>query len=113
MATSNRTVRVFMLPLMFPCGPQSACCGPIGQSEEEVQHIKRAIENELGCSVEIRNVTQGADMREHPAILRLLRAFGPMALPIITLEDEVISLGNPTAEQAVRVVSEKLMQLDA
>ncbi|NPV71141.1 MAG: hypothetical protein HPY55_10945 [Firmicutes bacterium] len=43
MSTSSRTVRVFTMPQQFPCGPRSSCCGPIGQSEEEVNNIRSAI----------------------------------------------------------------------
>lgn len=56
MTTNDKTVRIFIMPQQFPCGPQSSCCGPIGQTEEEIQAIKTTIESELGCRVEVLNV---------------------------------------------------------
>lgn len=108
MTTNDRTVRIFMLPQQFPCGPQSSCCGPIGQTEEEVQALRAAIERELGCRVEVLNALNGKDMRDHLQVVRLLRSFGPMALPIIALDGEIVSMGNPTPEQAVSAIREKM-----
>lgn len=107
MTTNNKSVRIFMMPLTFPCGPQSACCGPMGQSEEEIHNLKVAIEKELSYFVEVKNVLLREDMQAHPGILNLLRGLGPMALPIIALDGEVVSLGNPTPEQAVSAIRER------
>lgn len=111
MATNNRTVRIFMMPQQFPCGPDSSCCGPIGQSEEEVQNLKAAMERELGYQVEVLNVLNGSQMKRHLPIVRLFRSFGPMALPIIALDGEVVSMGIPKPEEAVLAVKEKINQI--
>jgi len=111
MSTNHKTLRIFMMPQQFPCGPDSACCGPIGQTEEEVQNLKNVLEKELACHVEVLNVTKGADMKDHLPIVRLFRSFGPMALPIIALDGEVVSMGIPTPEQAVLAVKEKTNQI--
>ncbi|MGQ9579253.1 MAG: hypothetical protein ACUVWQ_11605, partial [Candidatus Aminicenantales bacterium] len=50
----------------------------------------------------------GEDMKSHREILALFRSFGPMSLPIIAVEDEVVSMGNPSPEEAVEVLREKL-----
>lgn len=107
----NKSVRVFMMPQQFPCGPQSSCCGPIGQTEEEIQSLKSTIEKETGWLVEVVNVTNAHDMKNYPQIVRLLQSFGAMALPILALDGEVVSLGNPTPEQAVSAIKEKTNQI--
>ena len=104
----NKTLKIFIMPQDFPCGEQSSCCGPIGQSEKEIQNLKSSIENELGCQVEVLNVKNDDDMRNHPRIVQLLHSFGPAALPIIALEDEVVSMGNATAEKALVAIKEKI-----
>ncbi|MFQ6082300.1 MAG: hypothetical protein ACE5WD_02940 [Candidatus Aminicenantia bacterium] len=111
MNKNNKTVRIFTMPLQFPCGPQAACCGPIGQSEEEIQKLKESIEKELGVRVEVKNVMRGEDMRDYRQISELFRSFGPMSLPIIAIEDEVVSMGNPTPEEAVSTLQEKMNEL--
>ncbi|MFQ6121788.1 MAG: hypothetical protein ACE5LA_01840 [Dehalococcoidales bacterium] len=111
MTTTNKTVRIFMMPLTFPCGPQSSCCGPIGQTEEEIQSLKSTIEKETACQVEVLNVTNGNDMRNHLQIVRFVHSFGAMALPIIALDGEVVSLGFPTPEQAISAIKEKMNQV--
>ncbi len=100
-----------MMDQQFPCGPNSACCGPVGQTEEEVQNLKSVLEKELECHVKVLNVSKEADMKDHLPIVRLFRSFGPAALPIIALDGEVVSMGVPTPEQAVLAVKEKMNQI--
>ncbi|MEN3203294.1 MAG: hypothetical protein ABDK87_06140 [Atribacterota bacterium] len=110
MSQNSGVVRIFMMPQQFPCGPQSSCCGPIGQSEEEIEGLKSAIERELGLQVEVVNIIEDKSMKNHLGVLRLIQSFGPMALPIITIgeEDEVVSIGTPTPEEAVLAIREKV-----
>ena len=111
MSTNQKNLQIFMMPQQFPCGHQSSCCGPIGQSEEEVQKLKSALEREFECQVEVIDVTKGTDMKNHLPVVRLFRSFGPAALPIIALDGEVVSMGVPTPEQAVLAVKEKMNQI--
>ncbi len=113
MGTHNRIVRIFMMPQQFPCGPAASCCGPIGQSEEEIDRLKEAIEKNLNRSVEVKNITQKKEMQEYTQILSLVYSFGPMALPIIALDGEVVCMGNPTPEQAIEVLREKIAQIES
>jgi hypothetical protein len=108
---NHKVVRLFTMPQQFPCGPAAACCGPIGQSQEEIQKLKESIEKELSLPVEVRNVTKGEDMREFRPISGLFRSFGPMSLPLIAVGDEVVSMGNPAPEEAVAALREKLREL--
>ena len=113
MSTKDKNViRIFAMPLQFPCGPQSACCGPIGQSEEEIQALKTYIEKSLNLEVEVKNIVDGEDMKDNREISALFRTFGPMSLPIIAIEDEVVSMGNPAPEEAVEALREKVAQAE-
>ena len=90
--TIDKIVKIFTMEQQFPCGLESSCCGPIGQSEEEVTSLKSAIEK-LGVDVEIYDIQKAKSLQEHPYVLRLLSAFGYGAIPIITVGDEVVQLG--------------------
>jgi len=103
-----RTVRIYWLPLQFPCGPDSDCCGPVGQSEDDVRALKETIERELGCKVETRNILEEQDMKDSLPIGHLIGSFGPMCLPILTVDDEIVSLGSPTPELAVSALRPKI-----
>ena len=105
--SDGKILRIFMMPQEFPCGEQSSCCGPIGQSEEEIQNLKNSIEEELGYEVEVLNVKNEDDVKDYPRIVQLLQSLGPAALPILMLEDEVVSMGNPTPEKAIAAIREK------
>ncbi len=113
MTAHSHTVRIFMLPQQFPCGPQSSCCGPIGQSDEVIQNLTSIIQRELGCPVEVINIQDGKMMRNHLHIVRLIHAFGPAATPIIALDDEVISLGTPAPAQAIGAIKARMNQAQA
>lgn len=108
--SNTKTVRIFMMFQQFPCGPQSSCCGPVGQTEEEIQSLKGAIEKETGYQVAVLNVANDGEITDYPQIVRILDSFGTGALPIITLDGEVVSLGNPTPEQAVLALRDKINQ---
>jgi len=111
MTTNSNTVRLFTMPQQFPCGPQSSCCGPTGQSEEEIHELTDTIEREIGCPVEIVNVTEYGEAMNHPGVVRLLQSFGPAVLPIITLDEEAVSMGNCTPDEAVAAIREAMAQL--
>jgi hypothetical protein len=105
--SDERTVKVFTMEQQFPCGPQASCCGPIGQSEEDVKKIADAI-RDLGVGVEVYNVMEDGFARRFPSIANLLGSFGPGIVPILAIGDEVISMGIPTPEEAAQAVKEKL-----
>ena len=108
--SANNIIRIFTLPQQFPCGTGASCCGPVGQTEEEVQSLKAAIEKEFGLPVDIYDATDGKIMRNHLQTLRLVRSLGLIALPVITLDEKIVSVGNPSPEQAVSLIKEKLNQ---
>lgn len=107
MVSNNKVVRIFTMPQEFPCGPQASCCGPVGQSEEEVKALSAAVE-ELGVEVEVHNVKDMNDLANYQNVLTLLRSFGLVAVPVLTVGDEVVSIGVPTPEQAVSAVKGNL-----
>lgn len=72
--------------------------------------LKDSIQKELALNVDVINVTEGKEMRDYLQIVRLLRSLGPMALPIIALNDEIVSLGMPEPQQAVSAIKEKMNQ---
>ena len=104
---SNKILKIFMHPHEFPCGEQSSCCGSIGQTQEEVQSLKSSIEKELGYAVEVLNVKNEDEMKNHPRIVQLLQSLGLTALPILTLEDEVVFMGNTAPKDALAAILEK------
>ena len=108
MSDTQKIIKIFTLPQQFPCGPAAACCGPIGQTEEEIKSLTSAIESELNLKTEVIEVVDGEEMQRYPAVIRLLRSLGTMALPVITLDDEVVSIGSPKPEEAVLAIKEKL-----
>ena len=107
MNKNNKVAKIFTLKQQFPCGPQSSCCGPIGQSEEEVMALKDAIEK-LGLEVEVCDVQNVKTLRENPQVSKLLRTFGPQAIPIITVDNEIACMGQGQISDVVSAVRSKL-----
>jgi len=73
-----------------------------------VRALRETIERELGCKVETRNILEEQDMSDSLPIRHLIGSFGPMCLPILTVEGEVVSLGSPTPELAVSALRPKI-----
>ena len=107
MSEEKPIVGVFTMPQKFPCGKDSTCCGPIGQSDEEVAALKASIQ-ELGATVEVHNVKELEAGQEHPHVSKLLRTFGTGVVPILAVGDEVIGMAFPSAEETVKAVQNKL-----
>ncbi|MCM8786830.1 MAG: hypothetical protein NC935_02120 [Candidatus Omnitrophica bacterium] len=103
----EKTIKIFTLEQQFPCGPQSSCCGPIGQSEQEVMALKNAIEK-LGLQVEIYDVQKFKNLQEHPQVFKLFRTFGPQAIPIITVGNDVACMGKSEISETVAAIKSKL-----
>ena len=108
MSDEKQSVQIFMAPQEFPCGPKSSCCGPTGQSIEEMQRLKTAIEQETGCPVELFSIKDNNDMKNHPNILQLVSSLGAMATPIIALNGEAVSMGNSKPVEVVAAIKEKM-----
>jgi len=104
---NNKEVKIFTMEQQFPCGPKSSCCGPIGQSKEEVASLKNAIEK-LGVDVEVRYIQNMENLEGHPQVFKLLATFGPMAIPVITVGNEVACMGNSDISEMVSAVKAKL-----
>jgi hypothetical protein len=105
--SEQRKVSIFTTPLQFPCGPGSTCCGPIGQSDDDVKKLSDAIIN-LNVAVEVHNIMEDGFAGRFPIVANLLGSFGPEIVPILAIGDEVISMGTPTPEEAVQAVKERL-----
>ncbi|MEW6409997.1 MAG: hypothetical protein AB1488_07785 [Nitrospirota bacterium] len=110
MSADVKTIKIYMMPLEYPCGPQSACCGPIGQSEEEIKGLKETIERELRVNVGLIDVKKEGIRLSDSQVLKLLNTFGAMALPVIALDDKVVSMGNLSPQQAVQALRQKLAE---
>ena len=107
MDKNGKVVKIFTLEQQFPCGPKSSCCGPIGQSEQEVASLKNAIQK-LGVEVEIYDVQKIKNLQEHPHVFKLFRTFGPQAIPVITVENEVACMGQSEIPETISAIKSKL-----
>jgi len=105
--SDEKTVKIFTMEQQFPCGPQSSCCGPIGQSEEEVISLKNSIEK-LGLDVEICDIQKMKNLQENLQVFKLFRTFGPQAIPVITVGDEVACMGQSETNEIILAIKGKL-----
>ena len=104
---TTKEFRVFHVPQQFPCGPQSSCCGPVGQTEEDVNSIIQAIEQEFYSPALPINAQKADEMKNHLPIVQLIQSFGLPALPIVTLDGEVLSMGTCNPEELISAIKEK------
>lgn len=107
MNNDHKVIKIFTMKQQFPCGPQASCCGPVGQSEEEVETLKKGIEG-LGRNVEIYDIAKIGDPRENQQVFKLLRTFGPAAIPIITVGEDIACIGQSEINEIISAIKEKL-----
>ena len=103
----QKKVKIFTVEQQFPCGPKSSCCGPVGQSEQEVIALKNAIEK-LGLEVEVYDLQKMKNLQENPQVFKLFSTFGPQVIPVITVGDEVSSMGQSEINVAISAIKNKL-----
>ena len=107
MSNKKKEVKIFTMEQQFPCGPKSSCCGPVGQSEQEVMTLKKAIEK-LGVEVEVCDVKKMKNIQEYPKVFKLFSAFGPQAIPVITVGGEVASMGKSEINDTISAIKSNL-----
>jgi len=105
--TTKRVAKLFTMEQQFPCGPKSSCCGPVGQSTEQVTTLKNAIQ-ELGLDVETFDLATLSDSDENAPALKLFRAFGPQVTPIISIDGQVVTMGQPDIAETISTIKSKL-----
>ena len=107
--TTPTVVRLYYQPQSFPCGPNSSCCGPVGQAEWQVLEYSAYLEQQVpGVKVEVVDASQRLKLgRDLPAI-KLLKTFGAAACPIFAMNSEVISIGPPVMDELVALVKERI-----
>jgi hypothetical protein len=103
----QKTVKIFTMEQQFPCGPKSSCCGPIGQTEEELKLLKEAIEK-VGVGVETYDIKKVKNLEAHPQVFKLFSTFGPQAIPVITVGDEVVCIGQAEIGEIISAINSKL-----
>ncbi|NIM52205.1 MAG: hypothetical protein GTN78_20890 [Gemmatimonadales bacterium] len=106
-------IRVYFVPQTFPCGPDSSCCGPVGQTEEELQ----ALAGNLAAAfpdTEIEVVDAGGTLqmgRDLP-VIKMLNTFGAAACPIVTLNGDLVSMGPPNLSELIKLLKTRLHSSD-
>ena len=106
---SDPKVNIVVLPESNPCGPQSTCCGPIGQSSETIDAIKEAIEKKTGGSASVVDIeTIDTEDVEYAPVVKIFNSFGAAALPIVTLDGKPVCMGAIVPEQIAVIVEREL-----
>ena len=104
----DKKINIFMTAIQYPCGEGSSCCGPVGQKFEEIIELKNAIAEKFGCDVDIYDIKAENDVKSFTQVNKMIHGFGVGALPIVTIENEVISIGSMKKEDIIKLLSEKI-----
>lgn len=108
------SVRLYYAPQTFPCGPQSACCGPVGQTEAELQDYRQRLREALPeVELELIDVSRPLQLGRDATVIRLLNTFGQAACPIFAVNGEVVSMGPPAIAELVDLIKAKLQSAGA
>jgi hypothetical protein len=107
--SEQASVRIYYVPQTFPCGPQSSCCGPVGQTEAELAEYTGRLRDALpGVAVEAIDASQPLRLSRDAPVIRLLNTFGQAACPLFAVNGEVVSMGPPALGELVDLVKARL-----
>lgn len=114
MSEESRNLRIYTMPQEMPCGPASTCCGPIGQTEQEIEQLRRELAQVApGVRIEVVNIRQEKlRVPRDAAVLKVIQTFGPVALPVLALDGQVVSIGPPQVSELVPALQAKLSASD-
>jgi len=84
------------------------CCGPVGQTSEQIQDLQSAIETATGVQVEVYNVGRFGAEPPPRLVVDLMSTSGVKALPIVIMNDEVVSTGKVNPEPVIASIKAKL-----
>lgn len=108
-STNQPVVRLYYVPQFFPCGPQSSCCGPSGQSKEQIDEYVLQLQQHIpDVQVETVDATQPLQDPADAAPAKLLASFGPAACPIFAVAGEVVAAGPPQFPDLAELIKAKL-----
>ncbi|MCM8766781.1 MAG: arsenic metallochaperone ArsD family protein [Candidatus Omnitrophica bacterium] len=99
MEKNGKVLKIFTIPQTFPCGPRSSCCGPIGLSDEEVNFLVNTAKKVFTGEIKVFNLMEEEVQINNKQVVSLVSSLGWGCLPIISLDDKIISLGMPSSEQ--------------
>ena len=102
-----RSLTLYTTPRHLPCGPGSSCCGPVGQPPEAIRALKEALERATGLGVALVDVRGKMSLPE-PEVTTLINRLGGDALPVVTLDGEIVCSGEESAERVVEAVKRRL-----
>ncbi len=94
-----KTLKIFTIEQQTPCGPGSSCCGPIGLTKEELDGIVNSVKKVFTGNIQIFDFMDKEVQKKHRDILSMVISFGWGALPIISIDEKVISIGRPNSEE--------------
>lgn len=110
MENNSQVLKIFMIPQQFPCGVNSSCCGPIGLAEEEVNFLVNTAKKIFPGEIKVMNLLEKNIQKNNRNILALISSLGWGCLPIISLNDKIITIGKPTTEEEFLEVLKTYLQ---
>lgn len=98
---------IYMTMISYPCGVGSSCCGPIGQSKEDIDDLKSELEWYIQDSIEVVDVEEKSKKELPKAVRQYLNTFGAGILPLITINDDIVCMSTMDKDEIVSKLSAK------
>lgn len=100
MTAAEARVRVYFTPPVNPCGEGASCCGPMGMSAEEAEALRAAVAEAVpGAAVELVDASRKLNLHRDGVVLRMVNTLGLAVYPVITVDNEIVSMGPPVIDE--------------
>ncbi len=108
--TGNQShVRVYFTPPVNPCGEGATCCGPMGMSVEEAEALRAAVAAAVpGVPVELVDASRKLNLHRDGAVLRMVNTLGLAVYPVVTVGEEIVSMGPPAIDELAPLLRARL-----
>ena len=84
-------IRIF-IALQMCCSGDDCCLAP-GQTQKEIDDLTEAVKNGAQDELEINEIRNVSVAAKFPAVMELFKKYDYNALPIIMVDNEIVSYG--------------------
>jgi len=91
-------INLFITQQMCGCDSDPGCCAAPGQSKKEITELAQALKKAIQVDAGVNEIRDIKVMDEFPKAVTLFKKYGYNCLPIVMVDNQVVSYGIPDAE---------------
>jgi hypothetical protein len=97
-------INLFVAKQICACDSQAGCCAAPGQSKKEIAGLTGALKKITQVDTKINDIRDIKTADEFPKAAALFKKYGYNCLPIVMVDEEIVTYGIPDEEFIVNSI---------